>query len=75
MRIHYKLNILGPLPILKVFQVSDKSLVFKIPILSQIMNIDRISQALDEFQLEKEALAAIVRVLVRVLRSAIEFTR
>lgn len=68
MRVHYKFDVLRPLPVLQVLQVVDERLVLKVPILRQIVDVGGVGEAVEELELEEEALAAVVRVLVGVLR-------
>lgn len=68
MRVHYKFDVLRPLPVLQVLQVVDERLVLKVPILRQIVDVCGVGEAVEELELEEEALAAVVRVLVGVLR-------
>lgn len=68
MGIHNELYVLRPLPILKILQVTNECLILEIAILSKIVDIRRIGEALNKLQLEKKPLATIIRILVRILR-------
>ena len=61
---HYELGVLRTLPILKIFQVPNKRFIFKVPILSQIVDVCGICETLDELQFKQESLPPIIWVFI-----------